>query len=73
MEVEVRDHQIVNINLLRHDCGKGKPAEIMLEEMVDKNTDNVDCVSGATASSRTIRNAVNIALQKGIASDGNLY
>lgn len=66
VEVEVKDHKIVNINLLKHECGKGKPAESMLEEMVQKNTDDVDCVSGATASSKTIRNAVNKALQSGI-------
>lgn len=66
VEVEVKDHKIVNINLLKHECGKGKPAEIMLEEMVQKNTDDVDCVSGATDSSKTIRNAVNKALQSGL-------
>lgn len=66
VEVEVKDHKIVNINLLKHECGTGKPAESMLEEMVKKNTDDVDYVSGATASSRTIRNAVNQALQSGV-------
>lgn len=24
VEVEVKDHKIVNINLLKHECGKGK-------------------------------------------------
>ena len=37
----------------------------MLDEMVKNNTYDVDCVSGATASGKTIRNAVNKALQKG--------
>lgn len=69
VEVEVKDHKIVNINLLKHECGTGKPAESMLEEMVKKNTDDVDYVSGATASSRTIRNAMNQALQSGM--EGN--
>lgn len=66
VEVEVKNHEIVNINLLKHQCGKGKPAESMIEEMVKKNTDDVDCVSGATVSSKTIRNAVNSALQNGM-------
>ena len=66
VEVEVKDHKIANINLLKHECGKGKPAESMLDKMVKKNTDDVDCVSGATTSSKTIRNAVNKALQCGI-------
>ena len=65
VEVEVKDHKIVKINLLKHKCGKGKAAESTMKEMVKKNTDNVDGVSGATASSKTIRNAVNQALQKG--------
>lgn len=66
VEVEVKDHKIVNINLLKHECGTGKPAESMLDEMVKNNTDDVDAVSGATASSKTIRNAVNKALQCGL-------
>lgn len=66
VEVVVKDHAIKTINLLKHDNGKGKPAEATLHTMVEKNTDDVDVVTGATASSQTIRNAVNVALQKGI-------
>lgn len=64
--VEVKDHKIVNIDLVKHECGKGKPAESMVAEMLKKNTDDVDYVSGATGSSKTIRNAVNQALQSGM-------
>lgn len=66
VEVEVKEHEIVNINLLKHQCGTGKPAEVIIDDMVKKNTDDVDSVSGATASSKTIRNAVNKALQCGL-------
>lgn len=66
VEVEVKDHKIVNINLLKHECGTGKPAESMLDEMIKNNTDDVDAVSGATTSSKTLRNAVNKALQSGL-------
>lgn len=66
VEVEVKDHKIVNINLLQHRCGKGQPAEVIIDDMVKYNTDDVDAVSGATASSKTIRNAVNQALQSGL-------
>lgn len=69
VEVEVKNHNIVNINLLKHECGKGKPAESMIDEMIKNNTDDVDCVSGATASGRTIRNAVNKALSKSYDSE----
>lgn len=66
VEVEVKDHKIANINLLKHECGTGKPAESILNEMIKNNTDDVDAVSGATTSSKTIRNAVNKALQSGL-------
>lgn len=67
VQVTVKDHQITAIDLLRHDCGTGKPAEAIIDTMVAENTDNVDAVSGATLSSKTIRNAVNAALQQGLA------
>ena len=38
----------------------------MIDEMVKNNTDDVDIVSGATTSSKTIRDAVNVALQCGL-------
>lgn len=66
VKVKVKNHSIESINLVKHDNGKGKPAEAMLDEMIAQNTDNVDVVSGATISSKTIRNAVNISLQKGL-------
>lgn len=66
VEVSVKDHQITNVNILRHDNGKGKPAEVIVEEMVKENTDQVEAVSGATYSSEAIKNAVNKALQKGL-------
>ena len=39
---------------------------MIIDEMVDKNTYDVDAVSGATVSSEIIMNAVNNALQKGL-------
>ncbi|NLI22344.1 MAG: FMN-binding protein [Clostridiales bacterium] len=66
VQVTVRDHAIEDIRLLEHQNGLGKPAEAMLSEMIRLNTDQVDAVAGATASSLTIRNAVNRALGQGI-------
>lgn len=66
VEVEVKDHKIMNIDLLKHQNGKGEAAESTIDDMVRENTDDVDGVSGATTSSKTIRNAVNKALQKGL-------
>ena len=66
VKVTVKDHRIVDIELLRHDNGRGSSAEAILEDMIAQNTDNVDAVTGATLSSLTIRNAVNKALQNGL-------
>lgn len=66
VEVEVKNHTITDIKLIKHENGKGKPAEAILDEMIARNTDNVDAVSGATGSSKTIRNAVNNALRQGL-------
>lgn len=64
--VTVKDHTIAAVKLVRHQTGLGKAAEAILPKMVDQNTDAVDAVSGATASSLVLRNAANQALRKGI-------
>lgn len=65
VEVTVKDHTISDIKILKHRCGKGKPAETMVPVMIEQNTSAVDGVSGATMSSKTIRAAVNNALSQG--------
>ena len=63
--VTVENHTLKDIQLLRHENGKGAPAESMLPEMLSKNTSEVDTVSGATMSSKAIRAVVRDALAKG--------
>ena len=46
VEVTVENHQISTIEILEHQNGKGKPAEAIVDEMIEKNTDEVDAVSG---------------------------
>lgn len=65
VKVEVKDHKLTDIQLIRHDNGKGQSAEAMIPEMLRENTSEVDEVSGATMSSKTIRAAVRKALAKG--------
>ena len=64
--VTVKDHQITDIQLTRHENGKGTPAEAMIPEMIRQNTSEVDAVSGATMSSKTIKASVRNALAQGI-------
>ena len=66
VKVVVKDGTIQDIQLIRHECGKGEPANAMLDVMIQENTYDVDAVSGATLSSKVIKNAVNDALQKGL-------
>ena len=47
--VTVRDHTITDIQLLRHDNGRGSPAEAILDRMLQDQTTDVDTVSGARA------------------------
>ena len=64
--VTVKDHQITDIQLVRHENGRGTPAEAMIPEMIRQNTSEVDGISGATMSSKTIKAAVRNALAQGI-------
>lgn len=66
VKVEVKDHMIQDIQLIRHVNGKGETAEAMIPEMIGQNTSEVDAVSGATLSSKTIRAAVRKALAQGV-------
>lgn len=63
VEVHVTDHKLAKVDLVRHACGLGRPAEAITEKMVEQNTFDVDAVSGATVSSEVIKNAVNKALR----------
>ena len=66
VSVTVQNHAIAGIQLLRHENGRGAPAEALLEEMVRGNTSEVEVVSGATMSSKVITAAVRNALAKGV-------
>ena len=68
--VTVENHTLKDIKLLRHENGKGAPAEAMLPEMLSRNTSEVDTVSGATMSGKAIRAAVRDALAKGAPESG---
>ena len=64
--VTVKDHQITDIQLIRHENGKGTLAEAMIPEMIHQNISEVDGISGATMSSKTMKAAVRNALAQGV-------
>lgn len=63
VKVLVENHKLIKVELLRHECGLGHPADVIVDKMVEQNTWDVDAVSGATISSEIIKNAVNKALR----------
>lgn len=63
VEVDVKDHQIVHIDLLKHQNGKGQPAEAIIPEVIAAQSLQVDAVSGATSSSKVILKAIQVALE----------
>lgn len=66
VRVIVKSGEITDIEILEHECGKGHPAEAMIKDMIANNTVEVDAVSGATASSAVIKDAVRNALKTGL-------
>ncbi len=64
VEVTVKDHTITLVTILSHDCGTGKPAEVIVTDIVENNSLQVDTISGATYSSNVIKKAVYNAVTK---------
>lgn len=62
VEVIVNQGKIESIQLLKHDNEHGKKAEVIVEEVISKQTTNVDAISGATNSSQAILKAIENAL-----------
>ena len=64
VKVTVSNGDISDIEIVRHECGKGKIANVIVDDMVEKGDVEVDAVSGATFSSEVIKDAVRSALRK---------
>lgn len=60
--VSIEDHRITDIAITQHDNGQGKPAEIILDDVIDAQSIEVDVISGATYSSKVILLAIREAL-----------
>ena len=66
VRVTVLNGEISDIEILKHECGLGKPAEEMIPEMIQKNDVEVEAISSATFSSEVIKDAIRNALRNGI-------
>lgn len=65
LEVVVENHTIAEVRLLKHDNGMGSAAEVITDTVVQQQSVEVDAISGATMSSKTILKAVETALSEG--------
>ena len=66
VEVSVKNHNIISSSIIKHENGKGKPAEAIVDDIVKDNSTDVELIAGATMSSLVIRAAVIDAVNKGI-------
>jgi uncharacterized protein with FMN-binding domain len=60
--VTVSDHVITAILINKHDNGQGKPAEVIVDQVLEAQSLEVDVISGATYSSKVILLAIRDAL-----------
>lgn len=63
LTVQVVDHRIINVEIIKHQNGQGTPAEAIAQTVVDQQTLLVDDVAGATYSSLVIKKALEAAFQ----------
>lgn len=62
VNVTVADHKLTAIEITRHFEGQGEGAEVIVDDMIEQNSTDVDSISGATMSSEVIKSAVYDAL-----------
>jgi len=65
VRVTLLDGRIENIDLFEHNNGRGKPAEAILQKVVEQQSLAVDVIAGATYSSKVILKAIEDALTTG--------
>lgn len=63
LEVDITDHSIRDIRLIKHRNGRGSEAEKIIPRIIDEQRIDVDTVSGATYSCLVIQDALIKALE----------
>lgn len=62
VDVTIKNHTIVDIKIVKQDCGPGYEAHDTIDRMLRKQTPKVDATTGATGSSMTLMLATADAL-----------
>ena len=60
--VTMKDGIITEVEILEHKNDQGKSAEVIINDIVNQQTIDVDAISGATNSSKVIKKAIEHAL-----------
>ena len=69
VKLTINKGRIENIAILKHDNGRGKKAEKIIEDVIGQQKLGVNAITGATASSKAILKAIENALQDAETSD----
>ena len=64
VKVTIKDKEVINIELLEHFNGLGTPAEEVINQIIIKQSLQVDNITGATLSSIVIKKAVEDSFEK---------
>lgn len=64
VKVVMNGGKIKDIRILEHRKGNGEKAEVIIDEIVNKQKLGVTVITGATASSKALMKAVECALEK---------
>jgi len=64
VEATLAGGALTRVTIIKHDCGKGRPAEAIVDDVVAAQSLDVDVVAGATYSSKVILKAIELALTK---------
>ena len=64
VQVEIQDHEIVNIEVMEHKTAYMSQAKQIAEAVCDEQSLKVDAISGATLTSDTVLKAIENALGK---------
>lgn len=64
--VSIKSNLISDIEILKHFNGLGKQAEAIIPLVIDKQSLDVEVISGATVSSKCILKAIENAMTKGL-------
>ena len=64
VRVEVSGHEVKSVEIVKHNHGRGKAAEAITNSVVEKQSVQIDVVSGATYSSKVILKAIENAINR---------